>query len=62
MSGDGNANEDRTSFPACVDLALRIGWRVDVWCWREGKGRIWDHMQRQWPCELQGTVMVACTS
>ena len=31
LTGDGNANHSRCSFPECCEHALRLGWRVEVW-------------------------------
>jgi len=49
VSGDGNENHGRTSFPACVCLALKLGWSVDVWAWKEGTHSTWFHLQRFFP-------------
>jgi hypothetical protein len=34
LTGDGNINSGRTSFPRCVATALRLGWRVELYGWR----------------------------
>lgn len=34
MTGDGNMNSGRSSFPRCVTVALRLGWRVEMYAWR----------------------------
>jgi len=34
VTGDGNSNNDRTSFPEVVDIALQRDWLVEVWAWR----------------------------
>ena len=60
MTGDGNANGGRSSFPKCVAAALRLHWRVEVYCWRHStssffmaaeslaKGRLVVHFLDKW--------------
>jgi hypothetical protein len=38
LTGDGNANDGLSSFTRCVQHALRRGWLVEVWSWRESFG------------------------
>ena len=33
ITGDGNANGNRTTFPDIVSLAIQYGWTVDIWSW-----------------------------
>ncbi|CAF1332198.1 unnamed protein product [Adineta steineri] len=35
VTGDGNANGNRTSFPDIVSLALKYQWTVDLWSWKD---------------------------
>ncbi|EKS9798989.1 NYN domain-containing protein [Burkholderia cepacia] len=35
VTGDGNASEFGTSFIEQIARALRLGWRVELWSWRE---------------------------
>lgn len=46
VSGDGNTNQGRTSFPLCVRLALQREWHVVVWAWREGAHLSWTELAR----------------
>jgi hypothetical protein len=41
VTGDGNDNLGRVSFPEAVQGALRKGWRVEVWSWDEGRSSKW---------------------
>jgi hypothetical protein len=34
LSGDGNTNGGRSSFARCVVTAVRLGWQVELYCWR----------------------------
>lgn len=34
LTGDGNMNSGRSSFPRCVTVALKLGWRVELYAWR----------------------------
>lgn len=52
VSGDGNLNDNRTSFPTCVEIALKIGWTVDIWCWQEGMHHVWLQLQKQYTQQL----------
>lgn len=31
VTGDGNLNENRTTFPGVVEEALKNNWKVEVW-------------------------------
>lgn len=35
VSGDGNGNDGRCSFPECVERAVEHGWQVEVWAWQD---------------------------
>ncbi|KAK3286656.1 hypothetical protein CYMTET_5794 [Cymbomonas tetramitiformis] len=35
LTGDGNDNNGRGSFPECIAAALRNGWFVEVYSWKE---------------------------
>ena len=41
-TGDGNAGEfNEEGFLGCVRIALRDGWRVELYAWEEGLSRSW---------------------
>lgn len=44
VSGDGNNNQGRTSFPGVVRAALQLGWPVHVWTWKESMNNVWRSM------------------
>ena len=41
VTGDGNDNMGRVSFPDVVQSALRKGWSVEVWSWDKGMSAKW---------------------
>jgi hypothetical protein len=34
LTGDGNRNSHRSSFPSCVVSALKFGWRIELYAWK----------------------------
>lgn len=46
VSGDGNENEQRTTFPQCVERAVECGWRVQVWAWRTSLSSQFERLRR----------------
>ena len=68
LTGDGNINSGRTSFPRCVATALRLGWRVELYGWRAAmamcypamaalsSGRMTVHYLDEWRREVCGSV------
>ena len=65
LTGDGNLNSGRTSFPKCVAAALRAGWRVELYGWRSAmsmcypamaalsRGRMTVHYLDEWRHEVR---------
>jgi hypothetical protein len=41
VTGDGNDNMGRVSFPEVVEKALSKGWTVEVWSWDKGRSGKW---------------------
>lgn len=48
LTGDGNDNQGRASFPKSVDLALRHGWKVEMWSWRQCTHGRYRKMQQEY--------------
>ena len=48
VTGDGNRNEGRTSFPACIEIALKHGWRVELHTWRATMNRIYHKFEGEY--------------
>ncbi|EOD11620.1 hypothetical protein EMIHUDRAFT_214477 [Emiliania huxleyi CCMP1516] len=48
VTGDGNRNEGRTSFPACIEIALKHGWRVELHTWRATMNRIYHQFEGEY--------------
>lgn len=44
LTGDGNHNEGRTTFPDAIKHALKLGWLVEVWSWRQSCNNIYFSM------------------
>ena len=49
LTGDGNANEGRTTFPSCLEHALTRDWDVEVFSWRSGASSVYAAMDEQYP-------------
>lgn len=45
LTGDGNDNHGRASFAKSVELALRHGWKVEVWAWKLSTNSKYRDMQ-----------------
>jgi hypothetical protein len=41
VTGDGNDNMGRVSFPQVVESAIRKGWSVELWSWDKGRSSKW---------------------
>jgi hypothetical protein len=48
VTGDGNANEERTSFPQVVEAALQRGWSVEVWAWKDSMSKVWSRFEHEY--------------
>lgn len=46
LTGDGNDNHGRASFAKSVELALRHGWKVEVWAWKLCTNSKYREMQK----------------
>ena len=45
VTGDGNANGGRVSFPQAAEVALQSGWKVEVWAWNYSTSAAWRSFQ-----------------
>jgi hypothetical protein len=48
LTGDGNDNGKRSSFPETARHALEAGWRVEIWAWHSACHHMWPHMARHY--------------
>ena len=46
VTGDGNDNDGKTTFPEVAIAALRQGWAVEVWSWEAGCSGRWRDLQQ----------------
>jgi len=53
ISGDGNANDNRTSFPDIVIIALNYGWTIDIWSWKASLSNKFLNIQTKYPSKIQ---------
>lgn len=53
ITGDGNSNDNRTSFPDVVTIALDNNWTVDIWSWKATLSRKFLDLQRRYPSKLR---------
>lgn len=44
VTGDGKLSSFDTSFPAQAERALRRGWNVEVWSWKDQLSGAWSHL------------------
>jgi hypothetical protein len=48
VTGDGNSNEGRTTFPECVEQALRNNWSVELFSWRRSTSQVYEVMAQEY--------------
>ena len=48
LTGDGNANSGRTTFPDCVERALQNGWHVELVSWRSSMHAVYTRFEREY--------------
>lgn len=48
VTGDGNSNEGRTTFPECVEEALRLSWHVELYAWRSSTSQVYCALAKQY--------------
>ena len=53
LTGDGNANSGRTTFPECVERALQMGWHVELVSWRSSMNAIYKRFARNYPDQFR---------
>ena len=53
ISGDGNANNNRTSFPDVVTTALEHGWIVEIWSWKASLSTKFLNIQQKYPAQMK---------
>jgi len=53
ITGDGNANDNRTSFPEILTLALDHGWGVELWSWKASLSMKFSDIQKKYPSTMQ---------
>jgi hypothetical protein len=49
ITGDGNENDNRTSFPGMVTIAIDYGWTVEIWGWKECFSGKFSQIQQKYP-------------
>ncbi|CAF1565821.1 unnamed protein product, partial [Didymodactylos carnosus] len=52
VSGDGNSNDNRTSFPTVVLKALKRKWLVEIWSWKASLSSKFNEIQNLFPEQL----------
>ena len=53
VTGDGNANSGRSTFPSVVEQALKSGWFVEVYSWRAGCSTVWVDFERNYVSDFK---------
>jgi len=53
ITGDGNTNDNRTSFPEMVTTAIDYGWTVEIWSWKASFSRKFSEIQQKYPQKFQ---------
>lgn len=48
LTGDGNTNNGRATFPESVEIALRNGWRVEVHSWQRSTSHVYRTFAEQY--------------
>src|SRR5262245_6988089 len=52
VTGDGNNNEGRVTFPMCAMMAAHKGWNVEVWSWPQSLSGQFRQMQQRFPARI----------
>lgn len=52
LSGDGNNNYGKGTFPECAERALQQGWRVEVWAWKGSTNKRYRRLQIKFPTQF----------
>ncbi|CAF1215138.1 unnamed protein product [Adineta ricciae] len=52
LSGDGNSNYGRTSFPEAVRTALQHNWNVELWSWKNSFSKKFSQIQNDYPSQM----------
>ncbi|CAF0987118.1 unnamed protein product [Adineta ricciae] len=52
LSGDGNSNYGRTSFPETVRTALQHSWNVELWSWKNSFSKKFSQIQNDYPSQM----------
>jgi hypothetical protein len=45
LTGDGNSNSERNSFPDVIQQALLNGWPVELWTWKDSASGVYQNFQ-----------------
>ena len=48
VTGDGNRNSGRSTFPEVVEGALKKGWFVELYCWRTCCSHVWKNFEKEY--------------
>jgi ankyrin repeat protein len=48
VTGDGNCNEGRTTFPECIEEALKNDWHVELYSWRSSTSQVYVVLAEQY--------------
>jgi hypothetical protein len=52
MTGDGNQNHGRVSFPEVVENAIRNDWTVEIWRWKASGSKIYKCLHEAYPSRV----------
>ena len=48
VTGDGNRNHERTTFPDVLEQALRKGFKVELWCWQNSASSVYTRFKKEY--------------
>lgn len=48
LTGDGNVNKGRTSFPSVIEAALLRGWYVELWTWKRQTKSLYQQFKKNY--------------
>lgn len=52
VTGDGNCNEGRTTFPECIEEALKNDWHVELYSWRSSTSQVFMAQAKEYASHL----------
>lgn len=57
LSGDGRTSSYGTSFPGQAEIAIKLGWKIENWCWGMTRSKEWERLAEKYPDKVTLNVL-----